>query len=66
MPDHRSGVHLLGRRGRCVAADARWYAESEIPWKDLAFRTVALTLRHWFADRAKGRFTFHAEDLPPN
>jgi hypothetical protein len=25
---------------------------------------VALTLRHWFADRARGTFGFHAEDLP--
>jgi len=38
--------------------------ESAIPWKDIAFRTVALTLRHWFADRAAGTFGFHAEDLP--
>jgi len=39
------------------------YEESRLPWKDLAFRTVELTLRRWFADRAKGGFGFHAEDL---
>ena len=39
--------------------------EASIPWKEIAFRTVALTLRHWFADRKAGRFTFHAEDLLP-
>ena len=38
--------------------------EARVPWKDIAFRTVALTLRHWFADRARGGFGFHAEDLP--
>jgi ADP-ribose pyrophosphatase YjhB (NUDIX family) len=39
--------------------------EDKVPWKDIAFRTVALTLRHWFADRARGgTFGFHAEDLP--
>lgn len=38
--------------------------EAGVPWKDLAFRTVAITLRHWFADRARGAFGFHAEDLP--
>ena len=38
--------------------------EARIPWKDIAFRTVGLTLRHWFADRARGTFGFHAEDLP--
>ena len=39
------------------------FQESDIPWKDIAFRTVAATLRHWFADRKKGTFGFHAEDL---
>ena len=39
------------------------FEESEIPWKDIAFRTVGLTLKHWFADRARGTFGFHAEDL---
>jgi hypothetical protein len=41
------------------------FDEADVPWKDVAFRTVAVTLRHWFADRAKGRFGFHAEDIPP-
>jgi ADP-ribose pyrophosphatase YjhB (NUDIX family) len=41
------------------------FEESAIPWQELAFRTVALTLKHWFADRARGGFSFHAEDLPP-
>ena len=39
------------------------YEEARIPWKEVAFRTVATTLKHWFADRARGSFTFHAEDL---
>ncbi len=38
--------------------------EARVPWKDIAFRTVGLTLKHWFADRARGMFGFHAEDLP--
>ena len=40
------------------------FEEAAIPWKDIAFRTVAMTLRHWFADRTAGAFGFHAEDLP--
>ena len=40
------------------------YEEAAIPWKEIAFRTVASTLRHWFADRARGAFGFHAEDIP--
>ena len=40
------------------------FAEAEIPWKEIAFRTVALTLQRWLADRAAGAFGFHAEDIP--
>ena len=39
------------------------FAEPELPWKDIAFRTVGLTLKFWLSDRAAGRFTFHAEDI---
>jgi ADP-ribose pyrophosphatase YjhB (NUDIX family) len=39
------------------------YEEARIPWKEVAFRTVAATLRHWFADRSRGAFAFHAEDI---
>ncbi len=39
------------------------FEEAAIPWRDIAFRTVASTLRHWFADRTAGRFDFHAEDV---
>ncbi len=39
------------------------FEEAGLPWKDIAFRTVGLTLRHWFADRARGAFEFHAEDI---
>jgi len=39
------------------------FEEAQIPWKQIAFRTVGLTLRHWFADRSRGAFGFHAEDL---
>jgi hypothetical protein len=39
------------------------FEEAQMPWKQIAFRTVGLTLRHWFADRGRGAFGFHAEDL---
>jgi ADP-ribose pyrophosphatase YjhB (NUDIX family) len=41
------------------------FEESGIPWKDLAFRTVSLTMERWFADRAGGSFGFHAAEIPP-
>jgi ADP-ribose pyrophosphatase YjhB (NUDIX family) len=39
------------------------YEEAQIPWQEIAFRTVGATLKHWFSDRARGVFGFHAEDL---
>jgi len=39
------------------------FDEADIPWKEIAFRTVGTTLRLWFADRQKGAFGFHAEDI---
>ena len=39
------------------------YEEAQVPWQEIAFRTVGATLRHWFADRARGTFAFHAEDF---
>ncbi|HEX9182679.1 MAG TPA: NUDIX hydrolase [Burkholderiales bacterium] len=41
------------------------YEEAQVPWKEIAFRTVGLTLKYWFADRAAGGFGFHAEDVAP-
>jgi ADP-ribose pyrophosphatase YjhB (NUDIX family) len=43
--------------------ETQLFEEARIPWKDVAFRTVGLTLKRWFADRAAGRFSFHAEDI---
>lgn len=42
------------------------FAEHEIPWDDLAFRTVSTTLRHFFADRAKGSFGIHSGAILPS
>lgn len=39
------------------------FEEAKVPWKDIAFRTVGVTLKHWFSDRARGAFGFHAEDI---
>ena len=43
--------------------EVRLFDQADIPWEQVAFRTVAATLRHWFADRGKGSFGFHAEDI---
>lgn len=43
--------------------EARLFREDEIPWDDIAFRTVRETLKRYFEDRRKGAFGFHTLDL---
>lgn len=43
--------------------EARLFAEHEIPWDQIAFRTVKETLARYFQDRAVGHFNFHAVDI---
>lgn len=43
--------------------EARLFAQDEIPWDELAFRTVRETLLHWFADRERGQFGVHCADI---
>ena len=43
--------------------EARLFREDEIPWDELAFRTVRQTLEHYFADRRAGTFALHAGDV---
>lgn len=45
--------------------DVRLFEESEIPWDDLAFKTVHETLRLFFEDRAAGRFPLNMFDVSP-
>jgi ADP-ribose pyrophosphatase YjhB (NUDIX family) len=43
--------------------DVRLFGEHEIPWEEIAFRTVAATLRHYFDDRRRGAFGIHIEAI---
>lgn len=43
--------------------EARLFDESEIPWEELAFRTVKETLEHYFADRRQENFKIHTLDI---
>lgn len=43
--------------------EARLYAEHEIPWDEIAFRTVKETLERFFADRQRGQFGVHDVDI---
>jgi ADP-ribose pyrophosphatase YjhB (NUDIX family) len=43
--------------------EARLFHEHEVPWDELAFRTVRETLQHYFACRRSGQFTLHCADI---
>jgi hypothetical protein len=43
--------------------EARLFREDEVPWDELAFRTVRRTLELYFEDRRAGRFGIHVADI---
>lgn len=43
--------------------EARLFSEADIPWDEIAFRTVRETLEHFFADRRQGQFGIHTVDI---
>jgi ADP-ribose pyrophosphatase YjhB (NUDIX family) len=55
-PDFKAGTESL---------DVRLFAEGEIPWSELAFRTVSTTLRLFFEDRSRGVYGTHTPQLAP-
>lgn len=68
---HISQVHLFYRARLPEPAfspgeeslDVALFDEQDIPWDELAFRSVRLALEHYLADRRSGRFIFHSDDL---
>lgn len=43
--------------------EAQLFAEEQIPWDELAFRTVRETLKRFFEDRRQGQFGLHCGDI---
>jgi ADP-ribose pyrophosphatase YjhB (NUDIX family) len=43
--------------------EAQLFTEAEVPWDQLAFRTVRETLQRFFADRRRGQFELHCADI---
>jgi ADP-ribose pyrophosphatase YjhB (NUDIX family) len=46
--------------------EVKLFSEAEIPWEELAFRTISATLKHYFADRQHGNFPTYVETLRHN
>ncbi len=70
---HVNQVHLFYRarlasldfKPGVESLDVALFEEAQMPWPEIAFRTVGLTLKHWFEDRKRGSFGFHAGDIRP-
>lgn len=45
--------------------EVKLFEENEIPWNQLAFRTVPKTLKYYYEDRSKGIFPLHIGDILP-
>jgi ADP-ribose pyrophosphatase YjhB (NUDIX family) len=45
--------------------EVRLFDEREIPWEELAFRTVLATLQLYFEDRRAGQFSIHTREIVP-
>jgi ADP-ribose pyrophosphatase YjhB (NUDIX family) len=43
--------------------EARLFSEADIPWDEIAFRTVRETLERYFADRLTGCYGTHVVDI---
>ena len=43
--------------------ETKLFSEDDIPWDELAFETMRLSLKYYFADKAKGAFDFRTTDL---
>ena len=43
--------------------EARLFREDEVPWDEIAFRTVRETLRYFFDDRKRAQFGVHCADI---
>jgi ADP-ribose pyrophosphatase YjhB (NUDIX family) len=43
--------------------EARLFDEADIPWDEIAFKTVKETLKRYFADRQAGSYGLHSIDI---
>jgi hypothetical protein len=43
--------------------EARLFHEHEVPWDEIAFRTVRETLRHYYTCRARGDYPLYCGDI---
>lgn len=68
---HINQVHIL-YRARLLdlgfapgeeSLEVQLFQEADIPWEAIAFRTIGMTLRYYFADRRAGSYRLHVGDI---
>lgn len=70
LPDINQ-VYLMFRAQLCdldfapgeESLEVALFSEAQIPWDGLAFRTIRITLEHYFDDRRRGAYPLHVEDI---
>ncbi|BBP75056.1 NUDIX domain-containing protein [Pseudomonas gingeri NCPPB 3146 = LMG 5327] len=62
---YRAELADLDFRAGTESLEVRLFEEHEIPWSELAFRTVGRTLECFFADRLTQQFPVRSEAVPP-
>lgn len=60
---YRSRLLDLNYKAGIESLEVDLFTEEEIPWNDLAFRTITQTLELFFEDRKNGHFNVHTRDL---
>ncbi len=50
-------------RGGAESLEVRLFKESDIPWDEMAFKVIRVCLERFLADRARGTFPFHTDDI---
>ena len=70
---HISQVHMvyrarlldLGFKPGEESLEVALFREEDIPWEQIAFRSISMSLRHFFDDRRNGTWTLHTASLAP-
>ena len=63
---YRASLSDLGFSAGEETLEVKLFHEQEIPWQQLAFRTIHFTLKRFFEDRQKGRFPLHTHTIIAN
>jgi ADP-ribose pyrophosphatase YjhB (NUDIX family) len=59
----RATLNDLNFSSGTESLEVKLFREEEIPWDQLAFRTIEQTLRHFFADRKQNTFVAHIGEI---